>query len=74
MSALEQLRFDMGSVVPMPPEYRLMMAFVATAGRTHTVNPFMKKRNEIVVQAGAATVSATKEAEATKEEQVGEDK
>ena len=44
-----------------------MLAFMAAAGRIHAVNPFIKKRKEIVTQAGAATNPATKE------EQSGED-
>jgi hypothetical protein len=60
MSALEQLSIDYGSFVACPPEYRLMMAFTAAAGRTHALNLFMRKRGEMVA---AATKEATKEAE-----------
>ena len=67
MSALEQLSIDMGSFVAMPPEYRLMMAFVAAAGRTHAVNLFMKKRKEMVAQAGAADVPATKDEQSSED-------
>ena len=66
MSALEQLSIDMGSFVACPPEYRLMMAFVAAAGRTHAVNLFMKKRKDMIARSGGAP--------ATKEEAVAEEK
>ena len=66
MSALEQLSTDMGSFVACPPEYRLMMAFVAAAGRTHAVNLFMKKHKEMIARSGGAP--------ATKEEAVAEEK
>ena len=67
MSALEQLSIDMGSFVACPPEYRLMMAFVAATGRTHAVNLFMKKRKQMVAQAGVPAPAAASSAPATKE-------
>ena len=66
MSALEQLSIDMGSFVACPPEYRLMMAFVAAAGRTHAVNLFMKERKDMIARSGGTL--------ATKEEAVAEEK
>ena len=66
MSALEQLSIDYGSFVACPPEYRLMMALTAAAGRTHALNLFMKKRGEMVE-------AATKEAAPPTPGQAGED-
>ena len=66
MSALEQLSIDMGSFVACPPEYRLMMAFVAAAERTHAVNLFMKKRKDMIARSGDTPT--------TKEEAVAEKK
>ena len=56
----------MGSFVACSPEYRLMMAFVAAAGRTHTVNLFMKKHKDMIARSGGIP--------ATKEEAVAEEK
>ena len=64
MSALEQLSIDYGSFVACPPEYRIMMAFTAAAGRTHALNLFMRKRGEMVA---AATKEAAGAAEAAKQ-------
>jgi hypothetical protein len=66
ISALEQLSIGMGSFVACPPEYRLMMAFVAAAGRNHAVNLFMKKCKDMIACSGGAP--------ATKEEAVAEKK
>ena len=71
MSALEQLSIDMGSFVACPPEYRLMMAFTAAAGRTHAMNLFMKKRAGMVAR---AEVDSKKDAPATKEAAPPKDK
>ena len=56
----------MGSFVACPPEYWLMMAFVAAAGRTHAGNLFMKKRKDMIARSGGTP--------ATKEEAVAEEK
>jgi len=64
MAALEQLSIDYGSFVSCPPEYRLMLAFTAAAGRTHAMNLFLKKICELVAAAAKQdNAVATKEAD-----------
>ena len=48
MTALEQCSIDYGCSWACRPEYRLLMSFVAAAGRTHAVNAFLKVRGEAV--------------------------
>ena len=51
MAALEQMSIDYGSFISCPPEYRLLMAFTAAAGRTHAINLFVRKRAEMIAAA-----------------------
>ena len=74
MAALEQLSIDYGSFVSCPPEYRLMLAFTAAAGRTHAMNLFLKKRCELVAAAAKQdNAAATKEADSPPISTVGSD-
>ena len=45
------MSIDYGSFISCPPEYRLLMAFTAAAGRTHAINLFMRKRAEMIAAA-----------------------